>query len=414
MGEQNAEGQQSATIHRDPVKQRILQVLQSPLTAEYDKSTAASDGSEEEEDGEIDTKSHTSRGETDEENMLEFSSDGEDGSFLHDDFADENDDEREDDAFGGSESDLSFSSDSHEFTSSRRFSSAALAYFVSRSPELSSAIAEATRRELERHQSEDEAQHQGRAARDVQFVVPEIRIWDDLGGECTVHTQAAIVGGEANTETQEHQSQSRLDDDKSRADKDKDHESTSSAAAPASATPASSEPPKPDNPQVPPKAPSPPKPKELDDNDDNWMDDEESNQWADNNNDASEGANLGDWNERFQRILSTIRRFDNNTPASKQIRANRALIQLARDFIYASSTYGKIIISEAYSADKTIKPLPLGGMMGGQKYIVQSTCRCCSLSVERSSSVSILLTRSLAAIHLITQSWCRHSLQGRS
>ena len=117
-----------------------------------------------------------------------------------------------------------------------------------------------------------------------------------------------------------------------------------------------------------------------------------------------DGVDLHDWNERFQRILSTIRRFDNNTPASKQIRANRALIQLARDFIYASSTYGKIIISEAYSADKTIKPLPLGGMMGGQKYIVQSTCSCCSLSVERSSSVSILLTHSLAAIHLITQS----------
>ena len=330
MGEQNAEGQQSATIHRDPVKQRILQVLQSPLSAEYDKSTAASDGSEEEEDGEIDTKSHTSRGETDEENMLEFSSDGEDGSFLHDDYADENDDEREDDAFGGSESDLSFSSDSHEFTSSRRFSSAALAYFVSRSPELSSAIAEATRRELERHQSEDEAQHQGRAARDVQFVVPEIRIWDDLGGECTVHTQAAIVGGEANTETQESQSQSRLDDDKSRADKDKDHESTSSAAAPASATPASSEPPKPDNPQVPPKAPSPPKPKELDDNDDNWMDDEESNQWADNNNDASEGANLGDWNERFQTIMQQISTFNPNTSIADEIATNLALIGLAQ------------------------------------------------------------------------------------
>lgn len=70
--------------------------------------------------------------------------------------------------------------------------------------------------------------------------------------------------------------------------------------------------------------------------------------------------------------MTTIRKFNSNTTVALQIKANRALIHLAQDFIYASSTYGKIIISEVYSAEKTIKPINLGGKLGGTKYIVQN------------------------------------------
>ena len=85
-----------------------------------------------------------------------------------------------------------------------------------------------------------------------------------------------------------------------------------------------------------------------------------------------DGVDLHDWNERFQRIMTIIRKFDCNTPIALQIKANRSLIHLAEDFIYASSTYGKIIIAEAYSAEKTIKPISIGGKLGGTKYIVQN------------------------------------------
>ena len=70
--------------------------------------------------------------------------------------------------------------------------------------------------------------------------------------------------------------------------------------------------------------------------------------------------------------MTTIRKFNCNTPIPLQIRANRELIHLAQDFIYASSTYGKIIISEVYCQEKTIKPINIGGKLGGTKYIVQN------------------------------------------
>lgn len=57
-------------------------------------------------------------------------------------------------------------------------------------------------------------------------------------------------------------------------------------------------------------------------------------------------ATLGDWNRRFQEAIETIRSFTVNTPLMERIEVNRDLIHLAQDFIYSSSTYGKIIISE--------------------------------------------------------------------
>lgn len=49
-------------------------------------------------------------------------------------------------------------------------------------------------------------------------------------------------------------------------------------------------------------------------------------------------------------------------------------MHLAQDFIYAASSYAKIIISEYYLPYqfKTIKPVQIGGVLGGQKYIVHN------------------------------------------
>ena len=45
---------------------------------------------------------------------------------------------------------------------------------------------------------------------------------------------------------------------------------------------------------------------------------------------------------------------------------------LEHDFVYAAETYGRIIISEHCLPDhqKTINPVSVGGVAGGEKYIV--------------------------------------------
>ena len=67
------------------------------------------------------------------------------------------------------------------------------------------------------------------------------------------------------------------------------------------------------------------------------------------------------WNESFQEILA----------APDDLAKFRRLRNLAHDFTHAASVYGRIIISERFLpvADKTIKPLSLGGTAGGLKYI---------------------------------------------
>src|SRR5690606_28284939 len=70
-----------------------------------------------------------------------------------------------------------------------------------------------------------------------------------------------------------------------------------------------------------------------------------------------------DWNSEFHALLrepDSMMKFEH-------------LAQLAQDFAYCAETYGKIIISEMMIPDdrKTIKPTALGGIAGGQKYLVQ-------------------------------------------
>lgn len=71
------------------------------------------------------------------------------------------------------------------------------------------------------------------------------------------------------------------------------------------------------------------------------------------------------WDERFQEILDLIH----------QDRAAEAFPKLAilgEDFSNAALTYGRMIISEFSKPpeQKTIRPVRLGGVAGGEKYIV--------------------------------------------
>ncbi|KAH3763191.1 Histidine kinase [Pelomyxa schiedti] len=85
-------------------------------------------------------------------------------------------------------------------------------------------------------------------------------------------------------------------------------------------------------------------------------------------------AHMGDWNYRFQKCIEQMRSFQANSPHQVNIPVNRELINLAQDFLYTSTTFGKIIIAERYISEerKTIKPVKLGGIAGGEKYIVHN------------------------------------------
>ena len=54
--------------------------------------------------------------------------------------------------------------------------------------------------------------------------------------------------------------------------------------------------------------------------------------------------------------------------------ANAELLHLSQDFLHCARTYGKIIISERFLKEeqKTIKPVHVGGLAGGEKYIVHN------------------------------------------
>ncbi|KYR00520.1 Histidine kinase A [Tieghemostelium lacteum] len=67
-----------------------------------------------------------------------------------------------------------------------------------------------------------------------------------------------------------------------------------------------------------------------------------------------------DWNTEFQNLVN-----------SDKIEGYRDLSKLAHDFVYTAKIYGKVIISELTLPLhlKTIKPINIGGIAGGYKYI---------------------------------------------
>ena len=72
--------------------------------------------------------------------------------------------------------------------------------------------------------------------------------------------------------------------------------------------------------------------------------------------------------------FKAIRHLEQTTDIGPRTEANLDLLHLSQDFIYAATSYGKIIISEYYLPydSKTIKPKELGGILGGEKYIVHN------------------------------------------
>eukprot|EP01132_Coremiostelium_polycephalum_P009238 gene9238-11318_t len=78
------------------------------------------------------------------------------------------------------------------------------------------------------------------------------------------------------------------------------------------------------------------------------------------------------YNERFQEIMDDLRSLNCNSTQSDKIRVYSQFIALTQDFVYASSTFGKVIISERYlpNHEKTIPPIDIGGLAGGSKFIV--------------------------------------------
>ena len=80
------------------------------------------------------------------------------------------------------------------------------------------------------------------------------------------------------------------------------------------------------------------------------------------------------WNQEYQNLLET--------PDS--VHKFKELAHLAHDFVYAATTYAKIIISEQClpNSRKTIPPISVGGVAGGQKYLCQNIMFKFALDVE--------------------------------
>ena len=79
-----------------------------------------------------------------------------------------------------------------------------------------------------------------------------------------------------------------------------------------------------------------------------------------------------DWNNRFIEALDEIGALTHNSHADERLRAYENLSRLAGDFNDTVRTYARIIVSEVYlpPEQKTIRPLAMGGIVGGDKYVV--------------------------------------------
>jgi hypothetical protein len=83
------------------------------------------------------------------------------------------------------------------------------------------------------------------------------------------------------------------------------------------------------------------------------------------------------WNERFQSIIDRVRTFEESGDTdeldlSVGVELNSDLLNLSQDFISAAKRWGTIIVAEVYLPEehKTIMPVSIGGIAGGDKYIV--------------------------------------------
>lgn len=84
---------------------------------------------------------------------------------------------------------------------------------------------------------------------------------------------------------------------------------------------------------------------------------------------------LGDFNARFQDVTDRMGSSQEaGSSLADRLTLNINLTDLSTDFLYNASSFGRIIISE-YNVpphSKTIKPIGIGGILGGPKYIVRN------------------------------------------
>lgn len=83
---------------------------------------------------------------------------------------------------------------------------------------------------------------------------------------------------------------------------------------------------------------------------------------------------VADVNLRFQNVSRKIKSLSTFTSFPDMINISLEFVQVSQDFLMASRNFGKTIISEAFIPveHKTIKPINIGGVIGGEKYIVHS------------------------------------------
>jgi tetratricopeptide (TPR) repeat protein len=81
-------------------------------------------------------------------------------------------------------------------------------------------------------------------------------------------------------------------------------------------------------------------------------------------------SGVRDWNNEFQTLLDII----NDDSILQFENEFQALADLAEDFVFTATALGKIIISEKYIEEhtKTIKPIHIGGIAGGEKYLIHN------------------------------------------
>jgi hypothetical protein len=81
--------------------------------------------------------------------------------------------------------------------------------------------------------------------------------------------------------------------------------------------------------------------------------------------------NVCTWTYRFQKFVRAVAAVNMDTPLEDVVAANTDLMNLSDDFVHASRTFGKIIISEVFlpAEQKTIQPMNLGGIVGGKNIL---------------------------------------------
>lgn len=96
-----------------------------------------------------------------------------------------------------------------------------------------------------------------------------------------------------------------------------------------------------------------------------------SSSWDSENDELDPRYKYTSWNDGFQKIRQRIHGFKSTTTPAIRCDAYSELIQLMEDFLLAARTLGMLIISESHLAiqEKTIAPLSLGGVIGGQKFL---------------------------------------------